>query len=496
MTKRDLSYLMFALFLGNVMTGLDSTVINTAIPAIVAALHGIEFMGWIVAVFLLGMSVSIPLWTKIGERIGNKKAYEISVVLFILGSLFQGLAGNIYFFLLSRFLMGLGAGGMGSLPYIIVGYVIANIKQRTKMLGVLTAGFNGAAILGPLVGGTIIDSLSWHWVFFINIPIGLIAIVIAAIFYHPQLEPSAAEFDWLGASYLVLGLLCFLLGIQLMGIASSWLVSGLIAASFVAMICFIWTERQAVNPVLPLTILKNQALNGDFLIFATTWGAFLAVNTYLPTWAQALLGLSALMGGMALIPNSIVNIIASQSVSSLQEKISTFALVSWGIGSMAISALGMFFLTVHSPLWQLVFLCSFSGIGVGFIFVGLQVKVQIDAGQKAMAAATSTSYLIRILAQTLMAAIYGVIMNFALENGVRGQNQISLNMMNKLSDAATAKTLPQSLLPAMRAIFHNGIQHIMLVSCLLLVLAASFNYYYNVHLNRKAKTSQAPVQSL
>ncbi len=165
MNKKQIRMVTVALMLGNVMAGLDGTITNTAIPAIVSALHGIQFMGWIVAIYLLGMSVSIPIWTKIGEKITNKLAFEIALGLFVLGSTLEGLAPNIYFFLVARMIMGIGGGGMGSLPYIIAGYVFPNIKKRTQILGYLTASFNGAAILGPLVGGWLIDALSWHWVF-------------------------------------------------------------------------------------------------------------------------------------------------------------------------------------------------------------------------------------------------------------------------------------------------------------------------------------------
>ena len=196
-------------------------------------------------------------------------------------------------------------------------------------------------------------------------------------------------------------------------------------------------------------------------------------------WAQALLGMSALMGGMTLIPNSVVEIIASQTVATIQEKIRTFTLVMIGIVTMMISSGGLFLANNHTPLWVLIVVGAFSGIGVGFIFVALQVKVQIDAGMKDMATATSTSYLIRILAQTVMAAVYGVIMNLALASGINSHSNITMKMMNELSDAKSAKLLPQQLLPEMREIFHSGIHEIMAVSFILLLIATIFNFYFN-----------------
>lgn len=479
MNKKQVTMVTIALMLGNVMSGLDGTIINTAIPAIVASLHGIQFMGWIVAIFLLGMSISIPIWTKVGEKITNKCAFEISLALFVIGSALQGMAPNIIFFLCSRFIMGVGAGGMGSLPYIIAGYVFKNIKTRTKVLGYLTASWNGAAILGPLIGGWLIDAFSWHWVFYINIPIGLIAFLICLIYYKPVTPKQTPVFDIPGASLLVIGLLPFLMGVQLVGLTASWIVISLIIVSLVFIVLFFIRENHAQNPIIPVSLFKNKDLDGDFLLFAFTWGAFIAVNTYLPMWAQALLGLSALLGGMTLIPNSIVEIIASQSVVAIQDHLTTFKLVFIGIFAMLISSAGMFFADLHMPIQLLAAIGAFSGIGVGFIFVALQLKVQIDAGLKNMATATSTSYLIRILAQTVMAAVYGVIMNLNLASGVSSHPGITITMMNKLSDAKSAKLLPQNLVPTMRNILHSGIKEIMLVSVILLVIALVLNFYFN-----------------
>ena len=220
------------------MAGLDSTIINTAIPAIIADLHGIQLMGWIIAIMLLGMSVSTPIWTKVGEKIGNKSAFELSLLFFVLGSLFQGLANNMYFFLLARALMGVGAGGMGSLPYIMAGFIFDNIKARTKILGYLGAAFSVAAIIGPLVGGYLVDSLSWHWVFYINIPIGLLAIFLSLLYYREGTIKETPKFDVLGSFLIIVGLTLLLLGIQLLGLTSSWIVISLVVAGIVLLVLF------------------------------------------------------------------------------------------------------------------------------------------------------------------------------------------------------------------------------------------------------------------
>ena len=479
MNKKQVSMVTSAMILANVMAGLDSTIINTAIPAIVADLHGIQFMGWIIAVMLLGMSVSTPIWGKIGEKIGNKAAFEISLLLFVLGSLFQGLATNMYFFLVARAVMGVGAGGMGSIPYIMAGFIFDNIKKRTKVLGYLGASFSVAAIVGPLAGGYLVDTLSWHWVFYINIPIGLFAVLLSVLYYREKVIHEKTRFDLGGSFLIVISLVAILLGIQLLGLVSPWIIAGLIIVGGIILVIFFKYEEHVESPVVPISMFKNRALVGDLLLFSLTWGAFLAVNTYLPMWAQGLLGTSALIGGLTLVPNSIADTIGTQVVNQFKARYSDLSLIMMAIICMIISTLGMVVAPIDTNFWILTIIATFSGFGVGFVFVLLQVKVQVDAGEENMAPATSLSYLIRILAQTVMAAVYGVIMNLALARGVASYNNITMNMLNKLSDAQSAKSLPSELIPQMRQIFYSGLREIMICALILLILSIFCNFYFN-----------------
>ena len=141
MTRKQITWVTVALLLANIVSGMDATIITTALPAIVSDLHGIQYMGWIVAVFLLGMAVFSPLWGKLGERTSNKLAFQLGLVLFIVSSAFEGMASNIYYFLLARFFMGIGAGGIGSLPYIIIGEIFPKYYQRAKALGYISASW-------------------------------------------------------------------------------------------------------------------------------------------------------------------------------------------------------------------------------------------------------------------------------------------------------------------------------------------------------------------
>lgn len=484
MTRKQIHVMTVGLLLANVMSGLDATIINTALPAIIADLHGISCMGLIVSVFLLGMSVFTPLWSKFGERMGNKKAFELAVVLFIAGSALEGLSPDILFFVCARLLMGIGAGGLGSIPYIIFGNVYENLHTRSIILGFVSAVYGAASITGPLVGGLIVDSFSWHWIFYINVPIGLLIIAIIHFSYKEKVESVDKKVDWLGSFLLVSGLTCILMGIQFIGNESEMLVIGLIVSGIILCFCLVQAEKKASDPVMPLHIFKDRLLVLDFDLFAVIWGASIAFNTYIPLWAQGLLGMSALMGGLTQIPASVFDFAGSQLSASIRERWSFAGAVNLGILSLAVAEFG---LLVAKSSASFVFLCivaAFGGFAVGLIFNVLQIKVQYDSSKQDMAVATSFSFLIRILGQTLMASIYGVLMNVALNRGVkRSGGRITLAMMNKLSDAKSARNLPQELLPQMRTIMHSGIQIIMTVALMLLVLA----FYLNIKCKKAAR---------
>ena len=473
MTKKQLQLVTFCLLLACAMSGLDGTIINTALPAIISDLHGIEYMGWLVAVFLLGMSVFTPLWSKLGEKFGNKLAFQLAVTLFIISSFLQAQATNIWFFIMARALMGIGAGGMGAIPYIILAQLYQDIQQRSRSLAYVSASFSVASIIGPLVGGILVDWFSWHWVFYINIPLGLISIGIVQFFFKEEFIKKAARFDALGSTLLIVSLLLILTAIQMSTLLSKIQVGLLFLSGMVLLGLLITVEKHAKDPILPGSIFKNKLLVFDFVVFSLIWGAQICYSIYVPMWAQGLLGTTALIGGLTQIPSSIFDFIGSQSANFLNERYKSVNLTV-AIGGLAIlvAILILSLASVNLTYFWLLFCGIFFGFGVGLVFNALQIKVQEDAGTKDLAVATSFSFLIRIMAQTLMSAIYGLTLNQALLSGVKQtKGQISMAMLNKLSDAATSVELPSKLLPTMRRILHQGIHNIMLLAALLLVIS-------------------------
>ncbi len=479
MTKKQIMVVTGALLLSNAMIGLDGTIINTALPAIISDLNGIEYMGWMVAIFLLAMAVSTPLWSKLGERIGNKIAYQIATLLFAAGAVLQGLSGSIVFFLISRAFMGIGAGGMNTMPFIIYADLYTDLRKRSNILGLATASYSAASIIGPLLGGLIVDTVSWHWVFYLNVPIALFSVLIVQIFFK---EPARVilhkKVDYLGASVMIISLSFLLTGIQMLETASPLIVIGLLLIGLSGLILLLKIEEKAVDPIIPNRLFKNPQLVLDFLLFAILWGSFIAFNIYVPMWAQGLLGTTALIGGATQIPSSITNFIGAFIGPAMRPKIGKYPVVAVGSAAFLIAFAGMSFLGVDAPLWLLLIFGVFEGLGLGFSFNILQVSVQEDAESQDVPVATSFAYLVRILAQTFMTSVFGLLMNHSLFAGVKNsEGRITMDMMNALSNSNSVGSLPQNLLPEMRGILHQGIHNIMLVATALVIIALVVNIW-------------------
>ena len=461
-----------ALLLSNIMAGMDGTIVNTALPAITSDLHGLQYMGWIIATFLLGMAVATPLWSKLGEHKGKKQAYITATTMFLIGAIFQGLAPNILWFIIARTVMGIGAGGMNTIPFIVFAELYDDLKKRAQVLGIASACFGTASIIGPLLGGWIVDALSWHWVFYVNVPIALIAITIVGPYYKNVTRQAAGKpVDYLGATLLVVSLVMILVAVQLLGSASPLIVAGLMVGGLLLLAWMSKVDDHAEDPIVPSRLFKNRELVMDFLLFVIIWGSFIAFVTYIPMWAQGILGLSALLGGMTQIPGAVTNFIGSELVPVLQNRWGKYWIVTCGAASIFISYLGIMIGGQGTPYWLILVMGAFEGFGVGLVFNILQINVQTDAEQRDVPIATSLGYLLRILSQTLMSAVYGVILNQALFKGVKTHHGITMRMLNQLSNAKTAGNLPHALLPTMRGILYHGYHNIILAAVALIVIA-------------------------
>ncbi|MDO4929461.1 MAG: MFS transporter, partial [Corynebacterium sp.] len=399
--QRRIKLVTGALLLSNIMAGMDGTIVNTALPAITSDLHGLQYMGWIVATFLCGLAVATPLWSKMGEHKGNKQAYISATSLFLIGAIFQANAPNIIWFIIARTVMGIGASGMNTIPFIVYAELYPNRRKRAKILGIASAGFGTASIVGPLLGGWIVDTWSWHWVFYVNVPIAIITITLVSIFYqNPPKQAAGKPVDYLGAVLLVVSLITILAAVQMIGSTSTLVVLCLAVIGLILLAGMVKVDNKAEDPIIPNRLFTNRELMIDFILFVIIWASFIAFSTYVPMWAQGILGASAFLGGITQIPGAVTSFISSEMVPSLHEHVGKYWVVTIGAGSIFISILGILICGQSTPFWLFCAMGAFEGVGVGLVFNVLQISVQTDAEMRDIPIATSLGYLLRSLSQT------------------------------------------------------------------------------------------------
>lgn len=485
MSKRNLALATVALLIANFMGGLDATIVNTALPAIMSDLNGIRLVGWVSSAFLLGTAVTTVLWGRVAETFGYKRIFQFSVALFILSSLLGGMATNMVMLIIARALMGIGAGGMVSIPFIIYADIYPNPAERARALGWVTAFYTLSTVVGPLIGGWLVDVLSWHWVFFINLPIGIISMALLQVTYRdPEKTTIRQGFDYPGAGLLSAALIVLLFASDGLAVSLTRALS-LLAIGMVILVGFWLVEKRSDHALIPLELLKNPRVQVQNVMMFLINGFMIGYSVYAPMWAQGLLGKNATMGGLTQIASSILLLLGTRLTARLMVKVTYKHIVMFGTLSVVISALAMVMATKSAPYWWLIVSGGFEGLGMGLAFTPMQVSLQDGVRRELVSVSTTFGLLFRTLGQTFMASIFGAVLSLSTANQVAtSDGKITTTMINKLSDATTASDLPAQLLPAMRTILFNGLHTIMVIGLVLVVIS------FGLNLLRKAPVKQ------
>jgi len=289
LTHRRVLIIIGALMLGMFLAALDQTIVSTALPTIVADLHGASHLAWIVVAYLLAVTVSTPLWGKLGDQYGRKVFFQAAIVIFLCGSALSGLSRNMTELIAFRAVQGLGGGGLMVGAQAIVGDIVSP-RERGRYQGLFGAVFGVASIIGPLLGGFFVQQLSWHWIFYINLPIGGVALTVVAIQVPGNLRRVHHVIDYLGAVVLTLSASCLVLFTSLGGTTLAWgspASIGLGVAGAVLLVVFVFVERRATEPVLPLHLFSNRGFSVTSLVGFIVGFAMFGAITYLPLFFRS-----------------------------------------------------------------------------------------------------------------------------------------------------------------------------------------------------------------
>ena len=288
--------IMLSLFLAS----MESTVVATAMPTIVGQLGGLEHYSWVFSAYMLATTTTVPLYGKLSDLYGRRKLYILAMALFMTGSILCGQAQTMTQLILARALQGIGAGGIMPLAFILIGEMFS-LEQRAKMQGFFSGVWGVSSIAGPLLGGFIVDQLSWHWVFYVNVIPGTLAAALVAFAWRDQVQGQGrAVVDYPGAVLLASSVVTLLLGLFEVGTLTSWI---LIATAVVLFILLLWVESRAADPILPISLFRNDRLFASTIAHGvfSGWALFGTVS-FIPLFVQSVIGTSATQAGITITP--------------------------------------------------------------------------------------------------------------------------------------------------------------------------------------------------
>ena len=301
---RALATVFAALMLGMFLAALDQTIVSTALPTIVGDLGGLNHLSWVVTAYLLASTISTPIYGKLGDMYGRKPVFLAAIVIFLVGSMLAGLSESMTQLIAFRFVQGAGAGGLMVSAQAIIGDIVPP-RQRGRYMGLIGSVFAVASVAGPLLGGFFVDQLSWRWVFYVNLPIGVVAILIVIFKLHLRTPHNRHSIDYLGATLLSGGVAALILLTSWGGVEYGWgspLIIGLGVGGVALLAAFVWQERRAEEPIIPLSLFRSRVFNVSSAMGATIGMAMFGAIIFIPLYLQLVYGSSATKSGLQMLP--------------------------------------------------------------------------------------------------------------------------------------------------------------------------------------------------
>lgn len=468
-----------SVFVATFMTAIEGTIVSTAMPTIVGSLHGMEIMNWVFSIYLLTNAMLTPIYGKLADKIGRKPVFMIGIIIFILGSSVCGFAQDMLTLIIARAIQGVGAGAILPVALTIIADMYT-LDKRAKILGLNSAAWGIASIFGPLAGGFIVDTVGWHWIFFINVPIGLVLLGLISIFLvEPKRERTKMPMDILGSVTLMAVLLTLLLGFQMISDNGFTLVTfGCLSLSVLFFVAFVMIEKRAQDPVIDLHLFNQPTFVLVNLIAALISGFLMGIDVYIPMWMQGVLGKSAGIGGLVLAPMSLLWMAGSFIASSFMEKYAMKKVLTIGLSILLVGAIFLVVMPMAVPFWLFFVVSSVLGVGFGITITTTTVTAQSTVEPEKMGGATSFNTLVRTIGQTVMVSIFGVILNAGMFANLEASAlNVDADVMNQLVNPHTANLIPAALLKPLRGILYAGLHNVYLVGAGLVVVALLLNIF-------------------
>ncbi|NNH74604.1 MFS transporter [Nocardia uniformis] len=428
MSRGGVNLVFATVVLGMLMAALDQTIVSTALPTIVADLGGAGHMAWVVTAYLVTEAIATALAGKFGDLFGRKLVFQVSGAIFILGSIVSGMAHDMTLLIVARGVQGIGAGGLMVTSMALIADVIP-LRERGKYQGALGAVFGLTTVLGPTLGGLFTDHLSWRWCFYVNVPLAIIMIVMAAKFI-PQLRKDAKPIvDYLGIALVSIGVTCLILGLEWGGQEYAWgstMIIGLFVGAAVALAAFVVAEFRAEEPMLPMHLFRSNVFTICSILSFIVGFAMLGAMTFLPAFLQYAMGVTATASGLRTLP-LVIGLFATSIFSGIvvgrTGRYKIFPIV--GTGVMAVGLYLMSTMDEHTGFWEMSTYMMILGLGIGLTMQVLTIAVQNTVPYSDLGTATSGVTFFRTIGSAFGTTIFGTLYT----------NQLTPNLASALEEA-------------------------------------------------------------
>jgi EmrB/QacA subfamily drug resistance transporter len=479
---RALTTVFVALMLGMFLAALDQTIVSTALPTIVGDLGGLNHLSWVVTSYLLASTVSVPIYGKFGDMHGRKPVFLAAILIFLAGSMLAGLSQSMSELVGFRALQGIGAGGLMVSAQAILADIVPP-RQRGRYMGLIGSVFAVASVAGPLLGGFFVDQVSWRWVFYVNMPVGVLAILIVIFRLHLHTPHTRHRIDYLGTALLTGGVSALILLTTWGGSQYPWrssMIVGLGIAGVVLLTTFVWQEGRATEPIVPLSLFRSSVFNVSSTMGAMIGMAMFGAIIFIPLYLQLVYGASATGSGLRMLPLMVGLLTASIASGRAISRIGRYRI--FPIAGTAILVVGMVLLSrlgITTAHWLASVYMLVVGIGIGLVMQVLVLVVQNDAQPENVGVVTSTATFFRSVGGSFGVAIFGTIFGARLSGQLAHlpHNVVAhLGSGVRLSPAA-AKHLPPTVHADFLQAFANALHGVFLWGAAIAIIPFALSWF-------------------
>ncbi|HNC09083.1 MAG TPA: MDR family MFS transporter [Anaerolineales bacterium] len=491
MTRNRIILVTIGIMLSLFLASMESTVVATAMPTIVGQLGGLEHYSWVFSAYMLASTTTVPLYGKLSDLYGRRNLYLFAMILFLAGSMLSGLSQSMTQLIFARALQGIGAGGVMPLAFILIGEMFT-LEERSRMQGFFSGVWGVSSIIGPLLGGFLVEKLSWHWIFYINVVPGLLAASLVGLAWRDSARNSAKPvIDYAGAALLSASIVSLLMGLMDTKSATSLSLIGL---SIVLFIALMWVESRAADPILPIKLLRHDRL---FLTAITHgvfsgWALFGSIS-FIPLFVQSVLGTSATQAGITITPLLLGWVASSIIGTRLLLKVGYYRLVLIGTSLLVVGAFFMSRIDAETSQRFIMFFVTLMGIGMGFSIPPYLIAVQTTVERRFLGTATSTMQFSRSIGGTLGVSAMGAALSarLAANLGASGLSPELVTQLLEPAEDATAIVNEGARLALANAI--NLVFVIAFVSAVLALITVFFPPRIELKEKKTSTAEEAPV---